>query len=88
MGDVAVVLKILPSDSDVNVTYMMAAVKEALEGICELNKIEEQEVAFGLKAIRLEVIVPDEEGKIGAVESKLQSVDGVGQVDTDEVTLV
>ena len=88
MGDVAVVLKILPSDSDVNVTSMMAAIKEALEGICELNKIEEQEVAFGLKAIRLEVIVPDEEGKIGAVESKLQSVDGVGQVDTDEVTLV
>ncbi|MGC8515962.1 MAG: elongation factor 1-beta [Thermoplasmata archaeon] len=88
MGDVAVVLKILPSDSDVNVTAMMAAVKEALNGICELNKIEEQEVAFGLKAIRLEVIVPDEEGKIGAVESRLQSVDGVGQVDTDEVTLV
>jgi elongation factor 1-beta len=88
MGDVAVVLKILPSDSDVNVTSMMESVKEALEGICELNKIEEQEVAFGLKAIRLEVIVPDEEGKIGAVESRLQSVDGVGQVDTDEVTLV
>jgi elongation factor 1-beta len=88
MGDVAVVLKILPSDSDVNVKLMMSAVKEALKGICEINKIEEQEVAFGLKAIRLEVIVPDEEGKIGAVESRLQSVDGVGQVDTDEVTLV
>jgi elongation factor 1-beta len=88
MGDVAVVLKILPSDSDVNVTSMMTAVKQALKGICELNKIEEQEVAFGLKAIRLEVIVPDEEGKIGLVESRLQSVDGVGQVDTDEVTLV
>ncbi|MCL4451020.1 MAG: elongation factor 1-beta [Candidatus Thermoplasmatota archaeon] len=88
MGDVAVVLKILPSDSDVNVRSMMSAVEQALKGVCELNKIEEQEVAFGLKAIRLEVIVPDEEGKIGAVESRLQAVDGVGQVDTDEVTLV
>ena len=37
--------------------------------------------------IRMEVIVPDEEGKIGAVESKPQSVDGAGQIDTEEVTL-
>lgn len=88
MGDVAVVLKILPSDSDVKIGSLMQDVKLAIKGLCELNKIEEQEVAFGLKAIRLEVIVPDEEGKIGAVESRLQAIDGVGQVDTEEVTLV
>ncbi len=88
MADVAVVLKLLPDDSDTDISKIIEKIEPALGKICRINKIAEQELAFGLKSIRLEVIVPDEEGKIGAVEAKLQEIEGIGQVDTEDVTLV
>lgn len=87
MGEVLVVFKILPEDSGTDIESLKSSVKTAIEGICEINKIEETDIGYGLKAVRLEVIVPDEEGKIGAVEDRLQSTGGVGQVDTEDVTL-
>ena len=88
MGDVAVVFKILPGDAETDMKKLSSDVREKIKGLCEINKIEMQEIGFGLSAIRLEVIVPDEEGKITAVEDILGKIDGVGQVDTEDVTLV
>lgn len=87
MADVVVVLKILPSDSDQDIEKLKDSVESSVSNVGKVNKIGLEEIAFGLKAIRLEVIIPDEEGKIGAVEDTLQALDGVGQVDTEEVTL-
>jgi elongation factor 1-beta len=88
MGDVAAVMKVLPESPETNIWKLKKDLMNNLSKICTLNKIEEQELAFGLKALRLEVIVPDEEGRIGSVESAIQATQGVGQVDTDEVSLV
>ncbi|WP_393971814.1 elongation factor 1-beta [Oxyplasma meridianum] len=88
MGDVAVVFKILPGDAETDMKKLSSDVRERINGFCEINKIEMQEIGFGLSAIRLEVIVPDEEGKITKVEEILGEIDGVGQVDTEDVTLV
>ena len=67
---------------------LSADIREKIKGMCEINKIEMQEIGFGLSAVRLEVIVPDEEGKITKVEDVLGEIEGVGQVDTEDVTLV
>lgn len=88
MGDVAVLLKILPTDADLDVESLKEKVVGSIKPICEINKVEIQEIGFGLKAIKVQVIVPDEEGKIDKVEQTISSVEGVGQVDTEEVTLV
>lgn len=87
MGEVLVVFKLLPEDSDTDMDALKNSVKESLESICEINTIEEMDIGYGLKAVKLSVIVPDEEGKIGAVEDKLHTVKGVGQIDTEDVTL-
>ncbi len=87
MGEVLVVFKILPEDSDTSIEDLKNSVKSSLEGVCEINSLEETDIGYGLKAVRLSVLVPDEEGKIGTVEEKLQSVSGVGQIDTEDVTL-
>jgi elongation factor 1-beta len=88
MGDVAVVMRILPEDADRDINAIMGAAKDRLKDKCTINKVEVQEVAFGLKAVRLEIIIPDEEGKIDSVEAVLSGIDGVGQVDTEDMTLV
>ena len=88
MGDVAVVFKILPGDAETDMEKLSSDIREKIKGMCEINKIEMQEIGFGLSAVRLEVIVPDEEGKITKVEDVLGEIEGVGQVDTEDVTLV
>lgn len=88
MGDVAVLLKILPTDVELDVESLKSKIVDGLKAMCEVNKVEIQEIGFGLKAIKLQVIVPDEEGKIDQVEQVIAAVEGVGQVDTEEVTLV
>ncbi|MHB8357892.1 MAG: elongation factor 1-beta [Thermoplasmataceae archaeon] len=88
MGDVAVVFKILPGDAETDMNKLQSDVKKNIKELCEINKIETQEIGFGLSALRLEVIVPDEEGKITRVEDILGKIEGVGQVDTEDVTLV
>ncbi len=88
MGDVAVVLKVLPEDSDLDMEKLKGEIEGEIRNICKLNKSELQEIGFGLKAIRLEVIVPDEEGRIDKVEANISRVKGVGQVDTEDVSLL
>ncbi len=88
MGDVAVLLKILPTDVELNIESLKDAVVSKVKPLCQVNKVEINEVGFGLKAIKIQVIVPDEEGKIDQIEETITSVEGVGQVDTEEVTLV
>ena len=88
MGDVAVLLKILPTDVELDINALKNEVVNKVKPLCEVNKVEIIEVGFGLKAIKLQVIVPDQEGKIDQVEQTISGVEGVGQVDTEEVTLV
>ena len=88
MGDVAVLLKILPTDVELDIEALKEKVVGSVKPMCEVNMVELQEIGFGLKAIKLQVIVPDEEGKLDKVEQTLSSIEGVGQVDTEEVTLV
>ena len=88
MGDVAVVLRVLPSDADVDIEALRTSIKDKLELICEVNKTEVQEIGYGLKAMKFQIIVPDEEGRIDRVEEAISSVEGVGQVDAEDVTLV
>lgn len=88
MGDVAVLLKVLPTDADLDIDSLKEKILESVKPLCEINKTEILEIGFGLKAVRIQIIVPDEEGKIDKVEQAISSVEGVGQVDTEEVTLV
>lgn len=88
MGDVAVILKVLPEDNEIDVEKLKSQIVEEIKNVCKLNKSGLEEIGFGLRAIRLEVIVPDEEGKIDKVETNISRVKGVGQVDTEDVTLL
>ena len=88
MGDVAVVLKILPESADVSMEDLLGKIREKIKPLCEINKSYLEEIGFGLKAIKFEVIVPDEEGKIDRVEEAISAINGVAQVDSEDVTLV
>ncbi|MFG1519922.1 MAG: elongation factor 1-beta [Thermoplasmataceae archaeon] len=88
MGEVVVAFRVLPEDPEAGTENLQDAIRAKISGLCEINKIFSQEIAFGLKAIRVEIIIPDQEGKVGEMEETLMHIPGVSQVDTEDVTLV
>ena len=88
MGDVCVIFKILPQDSDTKIETLEKRVVDGIKGICEVNKVSVEDIGFGIRALKIQVVVPDEEGKIDRVERAISTVTGVGQVDSEDVTLV
>lgn len=82
MGQVAVVIKILP-DSPEN----FASMKENIIKTFNPKSVKEEDVAFGLKALKIMVIMDDKEGA-GNIEEKIMQIKGVGQAQVEDMTLV
>ncbi|NIO19475.1 MAG: elongation factor 1-beta [Candidatus Aenigmarchaeota archaeon] len=76
MGDVIVVFKIIPKDMG-----MFDEVKKALEDL-KPQRLEEEPVAFGLKALKFTKIIPDEEGELPELEEKIKGINGVQTCET------
>ncbi|MCL4453453.1 elongation factor 1-beta [Ferroplasma sp.] len=88
MGDVMVQLRVLPESVEVDLGKLKNEITNAIDKLCKINEVKEEEIGFGLSALMFSVIVPDEEGKIDSVENAISSVEGVSQVDTRDVTLI
>lgn len=88
MGEVLASLRILPEGTEVDTEDLTRKIEGSIGGECTINKITTEEIGFGLKAVILEVIVPDEEGRISNIENKLMGISGVSQVDTQNISLI
>ena len=76
MGDVVAVLKLMPAE-DVEFDKL----KEAAVAVAgKVDKVEEEPIAFGIKALKLTVVVPDSEGGTEKLEEKLNALPEVGDV--------
>ncbi len=75
IGEVICVYKIMPESPET-----FEKVKKALEAM-EPNRLEEEPVAFGLKAVIFTKIIPDGDGVLEELENKLNGIDGVGSVE-------
>jgi len=82
MGNVAVALKIMPESTETDLEKIKSEISKKIR--IQDSKIEP--IAFGLKALKIMVIVPDKE--TGDIESKIREVNGVSEVETESVTLV
>ena len=88
MGEVIVTIKILPEDSAININQLKERVNSTLDKICRVANMEVQEIDFGLKAVKAQVIILDADGEIDKVESSITGIEGVGQVDTEDMSLL
>lgn len=86
MGAVAITFRILPDEADTDLEKIKSGVRQALEG--SLRDLQEQPVAYGLKAIVAIAVVRDEAGGSERLEQSIASIPGVGSVETVDVTLV
>ena len=84
MGNVALILKIMPESPDVD----REALKEAIRAAVTADDIQEEPIGFGLVALKVAVVVPDKAGAPDEVEAALRDLKGVGSAEIIESTLV
>jgi len=72
MGEIACVYKVMPEDDETD----LEDIKDQLRDLLDVNDIGEEDVAFGLKAVKVSCITTDEEGGTDAVEEKLEQLEG------------
>jgi len=80
MGEVIAVFRIMPDSPD-----GFDKVKSAVEQL-KPAKLEEEPIAFGLKAIKAVFMIPDEGGKMDELENKLNGIEGTQSVETLQVS--
>ncbi len=76
MGEVVAVLKIMPAeDTD------FEAMKNAAVAVAgKVENTEEEPIAFGIKALKLTVVIDDGQGGTEELENKLKALPEVGDV--------
>lgn len=73
MGKISCVYKVSPEDAETD----LEAIKDQIRELVDVQDMGEEEVAFGLKAIKVSCITTDEEGGTDTVEEKLEQLDNV-----------
>lgn len=85
MGEVFITLKIMPTSPDVNIGELRDKAKAKAEELgAKIFDVKEEPIAFGLVAIMLTVIWPEEKDP-DVVESELAKVENVNSVQVTDV---
>jgi len=69
----------MPEDAETD----LETIKEDIKSVIDVEDIGEENVAFGLKAVKVSTITTDEEGGTDAVEEKLEKVDNVQSIELE-----
>lgn len=86
MARVAVALKVFPSGTEVPIEDLVARIKSRLPNGYELVGSREVPIAFGYRAVRLVVTMPEEtEGGTEELENIILGTEGVDQVEVEVV---
>lgn len=83
MGKVAVTLKLMPESPSTN----MENIKEKVLKL-EAKEIKEEEIAFGLKSLKVLFLMEDKGGVQEEIIKNLELIEGVREVQIIDTTLI
>ncbi|MCX6814226.1 MAG: elongation factor 1-beta [Candidatus Aenigmarchaeota archaeon] len=75
MGEVIVVFRIMPDEPE-----SFEKVKKACESL-KPDRLEEEPIAFGLKALKFTKIIPDGPGVMDKLENDINKIKGLGSAE-------
>ena len=82
MGRIVIAYKILPSESTVNLELLKEKIKKQLAGIASVQRFVEEPIAFGLCALKVNMVLQEKEGILDETEKRMTSIEEVGQIQT------
>lgn len=88
MGQVSITFEIMPEGLEVDLEGVKALVQERIGDISKIEQTEVRPIAFGLKALVMNVVVEDQEGIMDRLEELISGVDGVQNAKVVTMTLI
>ncbi len=88
MGEVGIIYKILPKDLEIDVNDLSKRIENNIKEFCNIKGVQIKPIAFGLQAILMFISIKDEENASEKVEQKIKEIDGVGEIDIEEMSLL
>ncbi len=87
-AEVCLIYRVTPSSPDVDYEKLKSEIKSKLEPKYKVDRIEEEEIGFGIKALKIYIRMPEksEEHSSDEVENILNSIEGIGGVELEYFT--
>ena len=83
MGKIIIAYKIFPSESGIDLELLKEKIKKQLSDIASVQRFAEEPIAFGLSALIVNMVLPeDKEGILDETEKRLTDMEEVGQIQT------
>jgi elongation factor 1-beta len=82
LGKIVIAYKIFPSESTVDLEVLKEKIKEKLADKAAIQKFAEEPIAFGLCALKVTMVLPEEEGILDETEKILNDIEEIGQLQT------
>jgi len=79
MGSYVIRLKILPQDTTTEHQKIVDSAASSLPSVAKIRSHRVEPIAFGLSAIIVDIVAPEEEGVIEKVEAAVSAAPLVGQ---------
>jgi elongation factor 1-beta len=97
VGRNACIIKVLPEDTDMDMEQLKVDIENVLQNdvkdldgnpvLCQLMGAQEEEIAFGLKALKIQVAAPENmPGGTQPIEDALSAIPGIQRVEVELVT--
>lgn len=81
MARVVMVVKIMPSDTDVNLEELIDRIREGVPEGVELREAKIEPLAFGMSVIEAAFTMSEEEGITDKLEQSLRKIPQIGEID-------
>ena len=88
MARVIITLKIMPEDVDVDLDKLLESIRENIPAGTDVRAHEVEPVAFGLKALRLNVARDEAMGGTDDIEAAIGALEGVAAVEVEVVSRI